>query len=85
MPDQPQNAGGPRDDATDARASARPNGASRPIVERIGLLLVALVLAALFGAVGAAAFVNGELFLGAMGLAGAVMTIWAGAQTMRPG
>ena len=54
----------------------------RPLVERIGLAGVALVLAALFGAVGAAAWTGGELFLAAMGAIGSLMTLWVGALTL---
>ena len=48
----------------------------RPIIERIGLAAIALVVTALFGAVSAASFAGGELFLAAMGLIGAAMTLW---------
>jgi len=65
-----------------AEPSPRP---SRPLVERVGLLMIAVVLAGLFGAVGVASWVNGEPFLAAMGIIGAVMTLWAGSQTLRPG
>ena len=54
----------------------------RPLVERIGLAGVALVLAALFGAVGAAAWTGGEIFLAAMGAIGSLMTLWVGALTL---
>ena len=54
----------------------------RPLIERIGLASVALVLAALFGAVAAAAWTGGELFLAAMGAIGSLMTIWVGALTL---
>ena len=54
----------------------------RPMIERIGLALVALVLAALFGVVSAASWVGGELFLAAMAGIGCLMTIWVGAVTL---
>jgi hypothetical protein len=54
----------------------------RPIIERLGLALVALVLGSLFGAVAAAAWVGGELFLAAMGAIGCLMTIWVAGLTL---
>jgi hypothetical protein len=57
-------------------------GGRRPIVERIGLALVALVLAALFGAVSAAAWIGGEGFLAIMAGIGALMTLWVGGLTL---
>jgi hypothetical protein len=51
----------------------------RPLIERIGLAGIALVLAALFGAVAVAAFAGGEPFLGVMGAVGCLMTLWVGA------
>ncbi|HEV7603848.1 MAG: hypothetical protein QOI37_1592 [Chloroflexota bacterium] len=54
----------------------------RPIVERIGLAIVALVLAALFGGVALASWIGGELFLTVMGAVGCLMTIWVGALTL---
>jgi len=54
----------------------------RPILERVGLAFIALVLAALFGAVAAAAWVGGELFLAAMGAIGCAMTLWVGGLTL---
>ncbi|HEV8402846.1 MAG TPA: hypothetical protein VGQ31_07405 [Candidatus Limnocylindrales bacterium] len=52
------------------------------MIERIGLAIVALVLAALFGVVSAASWVGGELFLAAMAGIGCLMTIWVGAVTL---
>lgn len=60
------------------------NPAPRPAIERIGLGLIALVLATVFGAVAVAALSSGEVFLGVMASIGAVMTVWAGASTLRP-
>jgi hypothetical protein len=54
----------------------------RPMIERIGLAIVALVLASLFGVVSAASWVGGELFLAAMAGIGCLMTIWVGAVTL---
>ena len=51
-------------------------------MERLGLGFVALVAAALFGAVSAAAWAGGELFLAVMAGIGAVMTLWAAVATL---
>lgn len=57
-------------------------GAPRPLIERIGLAAIALVLAALFGAVALVSWVGGEVFLAAMGAIGCLMTLWVGALTL---
>ncbi len=57
----------------------------RPMVERLGMAAIAIVLAAVFGAMAAAAWVNGEGFLGLMAGMGSVMTVWAGVLTLRRG
>jgi hypothetical protein len=54
----------------------------RPFLERVGMALVALVLAALFGGVALAAFAGGEIFLGVMGAIGCLMTLWVGGLTL---
>jgi uncharacterized membrane protein YccC len=54
----------------------------RPLLERIGLALVALVLAALFAFVSVASFVGGEPFLGLMGAVGCLMVLWVGSITL---
>jgi hypothetical protein len=59
-----------------------PDRSPRPLIERIGLALIALVLGALFGAVAVAAFAGGEMFLAAMGAIGALMTLWVGGLTL---
>jgi hypothetical protein len=59
--------------------------APRPWIERIGLALVAGVIAVLFGALGVAAWIGGELFLAVMAGSGALMTLWAAASTLRRG
>ena len=56
--------------------------ARRPLLERIGLALVALLFGALFGGVAVAAWSGGEVFLAAMGAIGCLMTLWVGALTM---
>ncbi|HET9082853.1 MAG TPA: hypothetical protein VFN41_00505 [Candidatus Limnocylindrales bacterium] len=57
----------------------------RPMIERIGLALIALVMAAAFGGVAVAAWVGGEVFLAVMGAVGCLMTVWVGAMTVRRG
>jgi hypothetical protein len=57
----------------------------RPFIERIGLAFVALVLGVMFGYVGAAAWIGGEVFLAAMGAIGCLMTLWVGALTLLKG
>jgi hypothetical protein len=64
--------------AAEATGSAPP----RPLIERIGMAAIALVLAALFGAVAVAAWFGGEIFLAAMGAIGCLMTLWVGALTL---
>jgi hypothetical protein len=59
-----------------------PTREPRPIIERIGLAIVALVLALLFGALAAASWVSGEVFLAAMGGIGCLMTVWVGLMTL---
>ena len=54
----------------------------RPLIERVGMALVALVLAALFGGVALAAWYGGELFLTVMGAIGCGMTLWVGGLTL---
>jgi hypothetical protein len=57
----------------------------RPLIERIGMALVALVLATLFGGVAVAAWYGGELFLAVMGAIGCGMTLWVGGLTLMRG
>ncbi len=59
-----------------------PPAEPRPMVERIGLFVIALVLAALFGGVALALITGGELFLGVMALIGSAMTLWVGGLTL---
>jgi hypothetical protein len=59
-----------------------PDRSKRPLIERLGLAFIALVLAALFGTVAAAAWSGGELFLAAMGAIGCGMTLWVGGLTL---
>jgi hypothetical protein len=57
----------------------------RPLIERIGLALIAVVLIAVFGAIAAASLATGELFLALMAGIGALMTAWAGGRTLLRG
>jgi hypothetical protein len=63
----------------DGEAPAEP----RPLIERVGLGLIALVFAIVFGGLAGGAFVSGEVFLGTMAGIGALMTLWAAAGTTR--
>ncbi len=71
----------PNEDPSD---SAEP-GPRRPLIERIGLALIAAVMALAFGGVAVAAWVGGEVFLAAMGAIGCVMTAWVGGLTLLRG
>jgi hypothetical protein len=55
----------------------------RPLIERLGLGLIGVLLAVLFGGLATGAFLSGEVFLGTMAGIGALMTIWAAAATTR--
>jgi len=57
----------------------------RPIIERIGLAVIAFALAAMFGGVGYAAWLGGELFLAVIGAISCVMTVWVGLLTLLRG
>jgi len=59
---------------------ATPGG--RPVLERIGMAVIALVIGTLLGAVAVTAFVGGEPFLGIMAAIGCLMTFWVGALTL---
>ena len=54
----------------------------RPLIERLGLAVIALGLASLFGVVAVAAFAGGEPFLGIMGAIGTLMVLWVGTLTL---
>jgi hypothetical protein len=78
-------------DETEARAEGSPpaprpaDRERRPALERIGLAMIAIVMACLFGAVAVAAFVGGEYFLAAMGFVGCMMTLIVGGTTLLRG
>ena len=55
------------------------------MIERVGLGLIALLMAAMFAGVGAMSFVGGEPFLGVMGVIGCLMVLWAGGNTLLRG
>jgi hypothetical protein len=67
----------PADDGRDA--------GPRPLIERVGLAAIALLATSLFATIGIAAATSGELFLGAMGAIGALMTVWAALSSLRRG
>ena len=78
IPDQAQT------DATDP-AVGRPlvdPRQRRPLIERLGLALVAVVVIGVFGALAAASYASGEPFLALMASVGALMTAWAGGLTL---
>ncbi|HEU0244629.1 MAG TPA: hypothetical protein VFQ75_12045 [Candidatus Limnocylindrales bacterium] len=77
----PDPAESPRDTTPGETTPAVPAG-KRPLVERLGLAVIALVLAALFGVVAVAAFAGGEPFLGVMGAIGTLMVLWVGTLTL---
>jgi hypothetical protein len=62
--------------------AARGRRAKRPLFERLGMAAVAAVVALLFGGVAVASWTGGEPFLAAMAGLGALMTAWAGANTL---
>jgi hypothetical protein len=68
------------------RPRAEPQGERprepRPWIERIGLAGIAIVMAGMFGTVGAAAWYGNDGFLAAMGAIGCLMTLWVGALTL---
>ena len=57
----------------------------RPMIERLGLAAIAVLVTVVFGALGVAAFASNEVFLGVMGLTGALMTMWAAFGSLRRG
>ena len=54
----------------------------RPLLERLGLALIALVIGGLFGGMALAALIGGELFLAVMAGVGCAMTLWLGGLTL---
>ena len=62
--------------------ASEPPARRRPLIERLGLALIAVVFGALFAFVGIAAFLGGQPFLGVMGLIGCLMVLWVGGLTL---
>ena len=62
-----------------------PRPEPRPVIERLGLGLIALVVAVMFGTLAAVALTGGEIFLGVMAGIGALMTLWAALGSLRRG
>ena len=82
MSDEPSPAprpGGARESA------ATPPRAPRPLVERLGVALIAGVMTLVFGGMAVASWVSGEGVLAVMAGTGAVMTAWAGGNTLLRG
>jgi hypothetical protein len=63
--------------------TGRDDDEPRPLIERVGLGLIAVLIAVVFGGLATGAFLSGEVFLGTMAGIGALMTIWAAAATTR--
>ena len=57
----------------------------RTRIERLGLVVIALGMAALFAGVAAVSWAGGEIFLAAMGGIGCLMTLWVGVLTVLRG
>ncbi len=76
-PDPPASSPSPSSSPADDDASA-----PRPLIERIGLAIIAAILAVLFGGVAVAAWAGGEPFLAVMGGIGCLMTAWVGGLTL---
>jgi fatty acid desaturase len=74
-----------RDAPAQATEDAPDERIPRPMIERIGLALIALVMAAAFGGVAIAAWVGGQPFLAVMGAVGCLMTVWVGGLTVLRG
>ena len=75
----------PAHGAEKGTAPDAPPPVSRPAIERLGMAVIALFVATMFGAVAAASWVGGEGFLALMAGTGALMTLWAGVNGLRRG
>jgi hypothetical protein len=81
-----------KEDSTSSAAAAS-GSAVEPVaraeprswLERIGLALVAIVMAIIFAGLSVAAWIGGEGFLAAMAGIGALMTVWAAVANLRRG
>jgi hypothetical protein len=74
MTDAPPGGGAP--------SAPQPDRRPRPLIERLGMAVIAIVLGALFAVVAVAAFQGGEPFLGVMGAIGCLMVLWVGGLTL---
>jgi len=82
----PAAAKGPPTAATSVADAGEEAGAGRRSrLERLGLALVALAMAVIFGLLAVAAWVGGEVFLAVMAGSGALMTVWAAGSNLRRG
>jgi hypothetical protein len=61
--------------------SPGPEPRRRPLIERIGLAIIAAAMAVMFGAVAALSWIGGEPFLAVMAAIGCLMTVWVGIVT----
>jgi hypothetical protein len=77
-PGTPGSAGAP---APEASAPSEEHE-GRPLIERIGLAAIALGIGVMFGGVGYAAWLGGELFLAVIGGISCIMTLWVGGLTL---
>jgi hypothetical protein len=77
----PDAAGADAADTADDATAREP----RPMIERLGLGLIAALLAVLFGGVSVASWSGGEPFLAVMAGVGCLMTLWVGALTLLRG
>ena len=59
-----------------------PEPRRRPLIERLGLAIIAAAMAVMFGGVAALSWVGGEPFLAVMGAVGCLMTVWVGLVTV---
>ncbi len=59
-----------------------PDRPPRPMVERVGLAVIAVLIAAMFALVAGASFLGGEPYLGVMGVVGCLMVLWVGGLTL---
>ena len=73
-----------RRDARRPTPQPTPEREGRPLIERIGLAAIALGIGVMFGGVGYAAWLGGELFLAVIGGISCVMTLWVGGLTLHP-
>lgn len=56
---------------------------NRPVIERLGMVVIALFVATMFGVVAAASWAGGQGFLALMAGTGTIMTLWAGLNGLR--